>query len=86
MGITEIATDCEDVVFDGFCNPLEMLSHSFVCKPIFLRIFRRRYTCALHEVRGKRSNSDIHFSNEYDLTLKGVRMVPEMGFFLKEAD
>jgi len=70
-------TDCGDVVMDGFCNPLEMLSHSFVCKPIYLRIFRRRY---------KRSNSDIHFSNEYDLTLKGVRMVPEMGFFLKEAD
>jgi len=67
----------EDVVFDGYCNPIEMLSHSFVCKPIYLRCYRRRY---------KRSNSDIHYSNEYDLTLKGVKMVPEMGFFLKEED
>ena len=67
----------EDVVFDGYCNPLEALSHSFVCKPIYLRLYRRRY---------KRSNSDIHFSNEYDVTLKGVRMVPELGFFLKEED
>ncbi|MCL2683598.1 MAG: hypothetical protein FWE63_09015 [Bacteroidales bacterium] len=65
----------QDIVFDGYCTPLEMLSHSFVCKPIYLRIFRRRY---------KRSNSDEHFSNSYDLTLKGVKMVPELGFFLKD--
>ena len=68
---------CSDVVLDGYCNPLEVLSHSFACKPVYLKLYRRRY---------KRSNSDIHFSNEYDVTLKGVRMVPEMGFFLKEAD
>jgi hypothetical protein len=68
---------CEDVVFDGYCNPLETLSHSFVCKPVYLRLYRRRY---------KRSNSDIHFSNEYEVMLKGVKMVPELGFFLKEED
>jgi hypothetical protein len=68
-------SDCQDVVFDGYCNPLEALSHSFVCKPIYLRLYRRRY---------KRSNGDQHFSNEYDVTLKGVKMVPELGFFLKE--
>jgi len=68
---------CDDIVLDGFCNPLEAISHSFVCKPVYLRLFRRRY---------KRSKSDLHFSNEYDVTLKGVRMVPEMGFFLKETD
>jgi hypothetical protein len=66
-----------DVVFDGYCNPLEMLSHSFVCKPIYLRLYRRRY---------KRSNRNEHFSNDYDLTLKGVKMVPELGFFLKDKD
>ena len=67
----------EDIVHDGYCNPLEAISHSFVCKPVYLRLYRRRY---------KRSNSDTHYSNEYDVTLKGVRMVPEMGFFLKEED
>jgi hypothetical protein len=66
-----------DVVFDGYCNPVEMLSHSFACKPIYLRLYRRRY---------KRSNDDEHFSNEYDFTLKGVKMVPELGIFLKEED
>ena len=68
---------CQDIVFDGYCNPLEALSHSFVCKPVYLKIYRRRY---------KRSNSDIHFSNEYDFTLKGIKMVPELGIFLKEED
>ena len=67
----------EEVVFDGYSNPIEALSHSFVCKPIYLRLYRRRY---------KRSNRDEHFSNEYDVTLKGVRMVPELGIFLKEED
>jgi hypothetical protein len=67
----------EDVVFDGYCNPVDMLSHSFACKPIYLRLYRRRY---------KRSNQDNHFSNEYDFTLKGVKMVPELGIFLKEED
>jgi hypothetical protein len=27
-----------DVVLDGYCNPVEMLSHSFVCKPVYLRL------------------------------------------------
>jgi hypothetical protein len=65
----------KDVVLDGYTNPLCTLSHSFVCKPIYLRLYRRRY---------KRTNSDEHFSNEYDVTLKGVKMVPELGFFLKD--
>jgi hypothetical protein len=67
----------EDVVLDGYCNPIEMLSHSFVCKPIYLRLYRRRY---------KRSNTDRHYSNEYDVALRGVKMVPELGIFLKEED
>jgi hypothetical protein len=65
----------KDVVFDGYCNPVETLSHSFVCKPIYLRLFRRRY---------KRAGTDRHYSNPYDVTFKGVKMVPELGIFLKE--
>jgi hypothetical protein len=26
-----------DAVFDGYCNPIETLSHSFVCKPVYLK-------------------------------------------------
>lgn len=69
--------DCQDVVFDGYTNPIETLSHSFVCKPIYLKVYRRRY---------KQSGSNKHYSNTYDLTLKGVKMVPELGFFLKDDD
>ncbi|MDR1866310.1 MAG: hypothetical protein LBR08_12160 [Bacteroidales bacterium] len=64
-----------DVVFDGYCNPIETLSHSFVCKPIYLRLYRRRY---------KRANTDRHYCNEYDVALRGVKMVPEPGFFFKD--
>lgn len=66
-----------DVVFDGYCNPIETLSHSFVCKPIYLKVYRRRYKC---------SGNPQHYSNTYDLTLKGVKMVPELGLFLKTED
>jgi len=66
-----------DVVLDGYCNPVEVLSHSFVCKPVYLRLYRRRF---------KRSNKDEHFSNDYDFSLKGLKMVPELGIFLKEED
>ena len=31
--------DVEEVVFDGYCHPIETLSHSFVCKPIYLKIY-----------------------------------------------
>jgi hypothetical protein len=67
----------EGVVFDGYCNPTEMLSHSFVCKPVYLKIYRRRYKVA---------GQEKHYSSTYDLTLRGVKMVPEMGVFLKEED
>lgn len=69
--------DFDDVVFDSYCNPIDTLSYSFVCKPIYLRVYRRRY---------KRSNEDVHYSNIYDLPLKGVKMVPEFGLFLKADD
>jgi hypothetical protein len=67
----------EEIVLDGFCNPIEMLSFGFSLGPVYLRIYRRRW---------KRSNKDKHFSNDYDLQLKGYKLVPELGIFLKEED
>lgn len=65
----------EDIILDGFCNSVEVISHSFSLGPVFLKIYRRRW---------KRKNTTAHYSNEYDLRLKGVKLVPEMGIFLKE--
>jgi len=70
-------SDSKDIVFDGYENPVETLSHSFVCKPIYLRTYRRRY---------RQSGSNKHYSNTYDLSLKGVKIVPELGIFLKDDD
>jgi hypothetical protein len=67
----------KDIVLDGFNHPIEILSHSFSLKPVYLKIYRRRW---------KVSMSDQHFSNQYELTIKGIKMVPEFGIFLKEED
>ncbi|MDP2424421.1 MAG: hypothetical protein Q8M23_08755 [Bacteroidales bacterium] len=67
----------ELVVLDGYCDPIEILSHGFSAGPVYLKIYRRRY---------KKSNDDKHYSNKYDLTLKGMKLVPELGIFLKEGD
>lgn len=66
-----------DSVLDGFCNSIEVMSFGFSLGPVYLKIYRRRW---------KKSNENQHFSNEYDFTLKGFKMVPELGIFLKEED
>ncbi len=73
--IPEVLQGYSDIVLDGFCNPLELQSHTFAAlKPVFLRCHRRRW---------KRSNTDTHFSNDYNLQTPGVKMVKELGDFLK---
>ena len=32
--IADVLSGFSDIVFDGYCNPLEAISHSFVCKPV----------------------------------------------------
>jgi hypothetical protein len=41
----------QDMIFDGFSHPIDILRHSFSLKPVYLRVFRRRW---------KRSNTDKH--------------------------
>jgi len=64
-----------DIVLDGYCNGIEALSHSFSGKPVLLIVYRRRW---------KKAGNNEHYSNSYDLTLKGLKLVPELGLFLKE--
>lgn len=63
-----------DVVLDGFCNPLHLLSHCFTLKPVYLVLKRRRW---------KQSGTDTHYSNEYIFTKESAKLTPGMSGFLK---
>jgi hypothetical protein len=62
------------VVLDGFCNPLELVHFSIKGKPLYLKLYRRRW---------KASCSDIHFSNSYDFHPSGAKTTHEFASFLK---
>lgn len=64
----------KDVVLDGFCNPLTVLSHGFSTKPVYLVIKRRRW---------KRSGQDEHYSNQYVVSEDAAKVAPDMAGFLK---
>lgn len=64
----------KEVVFDGFCNSISILSHSFSLKKVMLVVHRRRW---------KEAGSDTHYSNEYDLHAQSAKMTPEMASFFK---
>lgn len=66
-----------DVVLDGFCNELHVLSHSFSLKKIFLVIHRRRW---------KPKGGGKHQSNQYDFHAQGAKMTQEFVDFLKAVD
>ena len=63
-----------DVVLDGFCNPLQLLSHCFTLKPVYLVMKRRRW---------KKAGTNTHYSNEYTLTKDPSKLTPDMAGFLK---
>jgi hypothetical protein len=64
----------ENVVLDGFCNPLELLHFHIKGKPLYLRIYRRRW---------KLSKENKHYSNTYDFHPEGVKATHEFASFLK---
>lgn len=64
----------EDIVLDGYCNPIHILSHCFSLKPVFLVFMRRRW---------KQSGTDIHYSNTYSFTKDSAKTTNEMAGFLK---
>lgn len=64
----------DDIVLDGFCNPITVLSHGFSTKPVYLVMKRRRW---------KRSGTDEHFSNQYVITEDSAKLTPDMAGFLK---
>jgi len=64
-----------NIVLDGFCNPLSLLHFSINGKPLYLKLFRRRW---------KESGSNKHFSNHYSFHPEGVKTTHEFASFLKD--
>jgi len=63
------------VVLDGFCNPVELQSFPLKGKPVYFKIYRRRW---------KESSGKQHFSHNYDLHPAGVKATHEFASFLKD--
>jgi hypothetical protein len=66
----------KDPVLDGFCNTIDVLTHSVSAKRVFLRFRRRRW---------KDRGTTIHYENHYNLHIAGAKITPSLGAFLKDA-
>jgi predicted nucleotidyltransferase len=65
----------KEIVLDGYCNPVSVLSQCFSLKKVFLIIYRRRW---------KEKGGGKHYSNEYDLTADSAKITKEMAFFFED--
>lgn len=66
----------QGIVLDGYCNPLELQSFPLKGKPVYLKLYRRRW---------KYKGGDKHFSNTYNFNPQGVKATNEFASFLKAA-
>lgn len=64
----------KDVVMDGYCNPVDVLTHAISLKRIYLRLYRRRW---------KERGNKKHYSNSYDTHIPGMKTTKSFGVFLK---
>ena len=65
----------KEAVLDGYNNEIDILTHAFSLKKIYLRLIRRRW---------KEKGTSLHYSNEYDLHIPGMKTTREFRDFLKE--
>jgi len=65
-----------EIVLDGFRNPLELQSFPLKGKPVYLKLYRRRW---------KYKGEKAHYSNTYKLNDEGVKATKEFASFLKGA-
>lgn len=66
----------QEIVLDGFCNSLELQSFPLKGKPVYLKLYRRRW---------KYKGGSVHFSNTYNFNPEGVKATKEFASFLKAA-
>lgn len=65
----------QEVILDGFCNPLSLLSFPLKAVPTYLIIKRRRW---------KLKGGSPHQSNDYDFNHPNIKATKEFAAFLKE--
>lgn len=65
-----------EIVLDGFRNPLELQSFPLKGKPVYLKLYRRRW---------KYKGEKTHYSNTYKFNEEGVKATKEFASFLKGA-
>ena len=65
----------KEAVLDGYNNEIDILTHAFSLKKIYLRLIRRKW---------KEKGTTKHYSNEYDLHIPGMKTTKEFRDFLKE--
>ena len=63
------------IVLDGFCNPRELQSFPLSGKPVYLKLYRRRW-------KGKGESK--HYSNTYSFNKEEVKATNMFSSFLKE--
>lgn len=66
----------EEIILDGFCNPIELQSFPLKGKSVYLRLYRRRW---------KEKGEKAHYSNIYDIHPDGVKATKDFATFLKES-
>jgi hypothetical protein len=66
----------KEIVLDGFCNPIELQSFPLKGKPVYLKLYRRRW---------KHKGENKYYSNTYNFNPQGVKATKEFASFLKEA-
>ena len=65
----------QSIALDGFTNPIELQSFPLKGKPVYFRVYRRRW---------KEAGSKQHYSHSYDLHPDGVKATHEFASFLKD--
>ena len=65
----------KEAVLDGYNNEIDILTHAFSLKKIYLRLIRRRW---------KEKGTGKHYSNAYNLHIAGMKTTREFRDFLKE--
>ena len=65
----------KEAVLDGYNNEIDILTHAFSLKKIYLRLIRRRW---------KEKGTGKHYSNAYNLHIPGMKTTREFRDFLKE--